>query len=86
MSPAQHSKFLRQSLLIANLLACAAFCSGCGADGAGSIHIDSPKAKKQTTQTGAGVAPLATAKPSRSGTPQKSVPRSVSINHAPKNG
>jgi hypothetical protein len=81
MSPARHSNFQRQSLLIANLLACAAFCSGCGAEGTGSIHIDSRKAKKQMMQAGAGVAPPATAKPSRSGTPQKSVPRSVNINH-----
>ncbi len=86
MSSARHSKFLLQYLLIASLLTSAAVCSGCGADGAGSIHIDSPKAKKLMMRTGSGVAPTATAKPSPSKTPQKPVPRSVNINHVPKNG
>ena len=77
MSQARHCEFLLQSLLIANLLACAAFCSGCGSDGAGSIHIDSPKAKKKLMQTGAGVAAPATAKRALPGITPRSVPRAA---------
>ena len=47
MSPVRSSKFLLRSLLIANLLVGAAVFSGCGPDGAGSIHIDSPKATQK---------------------------------------
>jgi hypothetical protein len=77
MSPARHSKFLLQSLLIANLLADAAVCSGCGSDGAGSIHIDSPKARKKLMQSGAGIAPTATAKPALPEINSKSISRAA---------
>ena len=39
------------------MLAGAALWSGCGSDGAGTIHIESPKARKQMMQTGAGTTP-----------------------------
>ncbi len=68
-----------------HLLAGAALCSGCGSDGAGTIHIDSPKAKKDVMKTGAGVAPVAIAQRSPSGKTQKSVPRSANKNLVLKN-
>jgi hypothetical protein len=77
MSPARQSKFLLQSLLIANLLADAAVCSGCGSDGAGTIHVDSPKVKKLMMLTGSGVATTATAKPALPGITPKSVSRAA---------
>jgi hypothetical protein len=72
--------------LVVILLAGAALVSGCGSDGAGSIHIESPKARRETMKTGAGVAPTAIAKPSSSGTPRKSIPRTAIKNHAQKKG
>jgi hypothetical protein len=75
---------LRTSLAV-TALACIALWSGCGFDGAGTVHIDSPKARKQTMQTGAGVAPTTTAKPSPSAESQNSVLSSVSKNRVPKN-
>jgi hypothetical protein len=60
-----------------HLLWGAALCSGCRSDGAGTIHVDSPKAKKLMMLTGSAVAPTATAKPGPSGKTQKSVPRAA---------
>jgi hypothetical protein len=84
MTPPRSPKVLLGSLLAISLPAGAAICSGCGSDGAGTIHIDSPKARRQVMQTGAGVTPTATAKPSPSGMPRKSVPRSATKNHVPQ--
>ncbi len=63
MTPTRTQKRLSRALLVVNLLAASACSIGCDPEGAGTIHIDSPKAKKQIMQTGAGVAPEVTAKP-----------------------
>jgi hypothetical protein len=86
MTPTRSPKFLRQSLLSTNLLSAAALSSGCGPDGAGTIHIESPKARKQMMQTGAGTTPTPTIKLSPSATHQISVPRSAIRSHARKQG
>jgi hypothetical protein len=85
MTPARSRKFLRGSLLVVTLLGTAALWSGCGSDGVGTIHIDPPKARTDLMRTGAGVAPVAIARPSESGTPRTAVPRSATKNHVPKN-
>jgi hypothetical protein len=77
MTSTRREKLRFRTSLVANLLAGAALCSGCGADGAGTIHIESSKAKKQFMQIGAGVAPIASAKPGPAETPRKSIPRSA---------
>jgi hypothetical protein len=74
---AHSRKFLLESVLTGSLLASSALWSGCGSDGAGTIHIASSKSRRQLVQTGAGVAPTATAKPAPSGIPGKSAPRSA---------
>ena len=85
MPPTPRQKLVLRSLLTVIPLAALALAIGCGLDGAGSIHIDSPKAKKTLMQTGAGVAPAGIAKPGPSGKPQTSVPSSANKNHVPKN-
>jgi hypothetical protein len=64
MTPTRGPNFLCGSLFVINLLAGVVLWSGCGSDGAGTMHIDSPKARKQTVQTGAG--PTPTTMPTRS--------------------
>jgi hypothetical protein len=58
-----------------NLLLGGALLLKCGPGGAGSIQIDSPKARKQKMQTGGGLVPAATAKPGSRETPGKPAPR-----------
>jgi hypothetical protein len=72
------------SLLVINLLAGVVLWRGCGSDGAGTMHMESPKALKQMMRTGAGTTPTATTKPSASGEPPKVVPHSATKNHVPK--
>jgi hypothetical protein len=49
---------LRAMLVFAALVA--SVCAiGCGPEGAGTIHVNSPRAKKDAMKTGAGVAPAA---------------------------
>jgi hypothetical protein len=71
VTPTRSHKFLLRTLLVANLLAASGLGIGCSPDGAGTIHIDSPKARKQIMQIGARVAPAATAKPGAPGKSQK---------------
>jgi hypothetical protein len=86
MTPTPRQMLPLRTLLVINLFAASALAIGCGPEGAGSIHIDSPKAKKKLMQTGAGLAPAGIAKPGPLGRSQKSVPSSVNKNHVPKNG
>jgi hypothetical protein len=72
-------------LLLVVLLAGTAVSSGCGSDGTGTIHIDSPKARKQMMQARAGLAPAATSKRDVAGTLGKSPPRSTIKNRATNN-
>jgi hypothetical protein len=71
-------------MLVVILLAGAALASGCDSDGAGSIHIESPKARKEAMKTGAGVAPTPTIKPSSFGTPRESNSRAAIKNRIKK--
>jgi hypothetical protein len=71
MTSTRRDRFRFPTSLGVPLLAGVALCSGCGSDGAGSIHIDSPKAKKLMMRTGSRVAPTATARPGRPGIPTK---------------
>ncbi len=69
--------FLHRTPMIVTVLAGAITWSGCGSDGAGTIHIESAKARKQTMQTGAGLSTAANAKPSPPATVGKPVTRST---------
>jgi hypothetical protein len=71
-------------LFVITLLAGVVPWSGCGFDGAGTMHIESPKARKQMMRTGAGTTPTATTKPSASGAPPKAVPHTATKNRVPK--
>jgi hypothetical protein len=77
-------KFLCGSLFVITLLAGVVLWSGCGSDGAGTMHIESPRARKLMMRTGAGTTPTATTKPSASGAPPKAVPRTATKNRVPK--
>ena len=77
MTSTRRDKFRFPTSLGVHLLAGVALCSGCGSDGAGTIHIDAAKAKKLMMRTGSGVAPTAAAKPGLPGIPPKSVPRAA---------
>ena len=66
---------LRLGVLLAGLVATTALWSGCGSDGAETIHINSPQARRQTMQTGAGPTPSGAMTPGTSGAPVKSVAR-----------
>jgi hypothetical protein len=79
-----HTLPLRTSLAVTSLAGVVLW-SGCGSDGAGTIHIDSPKSRKQTMQAGAGVAPTTTVEPSPSAESQNSAPSSVNKSRVPKN-
>jgi hypothetical protein len=74
MTPTRSPMFLRRFWFGVLLLAGGALGSGCGSDGSGSIHIESPRAHRETMITGAGVAPTAVVKASSSATPRKSIP------------
>ena len=82
MNPARSPKLLRGFWLVVILLAGAAIGSGCGSDGAGSIHIESSQARREMMKTGAGVAPTAVDKSGSLGTPRKPVP-STAIKNRP---
>jgi hypothetical protein len=84
MSPTRRTKFRIESLLVAGVLAGAALSSGCGSDGAGAIHLDSPQARKKNMQAGAGLAPTEAKKPGANGAAGKTVPRSSSQNQVRK--
>jgi hypothetical protein len=84
--PARSRKFWLESSLAGSLLAAYILGSGCGSDGAGTIHIASSKSRRQIMQTGAGLAPTPNAKPSPTGMPRKPVPRPGNKNQVPKNG
>jgi hypothetical protein len=62
MTPTRGPKFPYGFLFVITLLAGVVPWSGCGSDGAGTIHIESPKARKQMMQTGAGPTPTTTPK------------------------
>src|SRR5262249_51584725 len=84
--PARSPHFLLGSSLVGSLLAAAALGSGCGSDGAGTIHIASSKSRRQIMQTGAGLVPAPAAKLSPSGMPRKTVPRPRIKTPVPKHG
>jgi hypothetical protein len=63
-----------RALLAVNLLAGTAW-SGCGPDGAGTIHIESPEAHRRWMQTGAGPGPTVPIKLGPSSTPGQSPAR-----------
>jgi hypothetical protein len=75
MCPIRRPKLRLELLLLANLIASTALSSGCGPDGAGTIHIESPQSRRQTIQTGAGLTPSGAMKPGSSATPGKSLAR-----------
>ena len=77
MTSTRRDRLRFRTWLGANLLWGVTLCSGCGSDSAGTIHVDSPKAKKLMMRTGSGVAPTSTAKPGLSGIPPKSVARAA---------
>jgi hypothetical protein len=52
----------RKSLVV-SLFTVSAISIGCGPEGAGSIHINSPKSKQEMIKIGAGDAPTLTATP-----------------------
>jgi hypothetical protein len=82
-STRNHSPLLG-SRLVVNLLAGTILWSGCGSDVAGTIHIESSKARRQKLQTGASAAPAAAARLNPSGKPGMSVPRSKIKNRVGK--
>ena len=84
MTPPRSPKLLRGFLLVVILLAGAALGSGCGSDGAGSIHIESSEARREMMKTGAGVAPTAVDKSGSLATPRKSVPGTANKNRTQK--
>jgi hypothetical protein len=84
MTPARFSSFPRRCLLLLTLLGGASFSTGCGSDGAGTIHIESPKARRQMMQTGGGNAATATGKPGATGTVPKPPAHSTIKSHASK--
>ncbi len=63
MTSTRHRKFLRGRLPAITLLAGVSLWTGCGSDGAGTIHIDSPKARRQMVNTDAGAPPTGSARP-----------------------
>jgi hypothetical protein len=75
MTPTRRQDSRRGSLWVATLLAGAALSGGCGSDGAGTIHIESSKSRREMLQTGAGLAAIATAQRQPAGIPGKSAPR-----------
>ena len=75
MCPTRRPKLRLELLLLANLIASTALSSGCGSDGAGTIHIDSPQTRRQAMQTGAGPKPSGAVTPGTSGAPVKSFTR-----------
>jgi hypothetical protein len=83
---ARSHRLLLGSSLIGSLLAACVLSSGCGSDGAGTIHIDSSKSRRQNMQTGAGLVPTPAAKLSPSGMPRKTVPRPRIKTPVPKHG
>jgi hypothetical protein len=85
MTPTRRQRLLLRWLPLVVLLDGAAVLSGCGSDGAATVHIDSPKARKQMMQSGAGVAPAATSKRDAARKLGNSPPRPTIKNHAPRN-
>ncbi len=75
MIPRRHPRFPLELSLVLGLLAATALWSGCGPDGAGTIHIESPQSRRQTIQTGEGLTPSGAMKPGSSATPGKSLAR-----------
>jgi hypothetical protein len=75
MCPTRHPELRLGVLRLTCLVAATALWSGCGSDGAGTIHMNSPQARRQTMQTGAGPTPSGAMTPATSGAPVKSVAR-----------
>jgi hypothetical protein len=84
MTPTRNPKPLTAGLLFLTLLVGVSLWNGCGCDGAGTIHIESPKARRQVVQNGAAAATEATAKPDASVMRRKSPGRSAIKKHAAK--
>jgi hypothetical protein len=84
MTSTRRHRFRLGSWLVVTLLAGTVLWSGCGSDGAGTIHIESSKARRQRLQSGASAAPAAAARLNPSGTPGMSVPRSTIKNRVGK--
>ena len=85
MSYSDRKNLQLRTFLVADLIGASAVLGGCSPEGAGTIHIDSPKAKKQMMQTGAGSASTATSKPVPSAKTQMPVPGSANNNPTSKN-
>jgi hypothetical protein len=75
MCPTRRPALRLEFLLLANLVASTALWSGCGSEGAGTIHINSPQASRQTMREGAGLTPTGAMNPGTSATPGKSPAR-----------
>jgi hypothetical protein len=78
MSLKRHRKLVLKSLTVVYLLTGAPLLSGCGSHGAGTVHIDSPQARRKVMQTGAGLGPVMSAKTSPSATAGKPISRPTS--------